>query len=54
MRRRQMQLLRDEIRRTLNTEQAVSEPPVSEEIPAPALDKPKRGRPRKVKDDNLS
>ena len=51
MRRRQAILARDELRRTLNTEQAV-EPPVSppEEKPAPV--KRKRGRPRKVRDDD--
>ena len=53
MRRRQAYLAREELRRTLNTEQAV-EPPVSTEDPEPAPEKRKRGRPRKVKDDNLS
>ena len=51
MRRRQAFLVREELRRTLNTEQAVAEPPVADPEPAPAK---KRGRPRKVKDDNLS
>lgn len=54
MRRRQIQLLRDEIRRTLNTEQAVETSPVLPENPAPVLEKPKRGRPPKVKHDDIS
>lgn len=53
MRRRQMFLERAELRRTLNTEQAEAPVPTQGE-PAPALDKPKRGRPRKVKDDDAS
>ena len=52
MRRRQAFLAREELRRTLNTEQAVAEPPAPAEEPAP--EKRKRSRPRKVKDDNLS
>lgn len=54
MRRRQIQLLRDEIRRTLNTEQAVEASPVLPENPAPVLEKPKRGRPPKVKHDDIA
>jgi|CXWK01.1.fsa_nt_gi hypothetical protein len=54
MRRRQALLAREELRRTLNTEQAVAEPPVSTEDPEPAPEKRKRGRPRKVKDDDVS
>lgn len=53
MRRRQIILQREELRRTLNTEQAAAPVPPKEE-PAPALDKPKRGRPRKVKNDDAS
>lgn len=52
MRRRQIQLLRDEIRRTLNTEQAVEASPALSD--QPALEKPKRGRPPKVKHDDIS
>lgn len=54
MRRRQAFLVREELRRTLNTEQAVAEPPAPQKDPEPAPEKRKRGRPRKVKDDNLS
>ena len=50
MRRRQAYLAREEMRRTLNTEQAVAEPPAPAEQPAP--EKRKRGRPRKVKQDD--
>lgn len=55
MRRRQIILDRAELRRTLNTEQAVAppvpeEPPVPQEHPAPK----RRGRPPKVKHDNIS
>ncbi len=52
MRRRQLFLAREELRRTLNTEQA--ETPVSPPEPAPVVEVKKRGRPRKVKDDNAS
>ena len=52
MRRRQIQLLRDEIRRTLNTEQAVEASPAPSD--QPALGKPKRGRPPKVKHDDIA
>jgi hypothetical protein len=54
MRRRMLTIQREELRRTLNTEQA--ETPVST-IPEPAQVEtaPKRrGRPRKVKDDDIS
>lgn len=54
MRRRQAFLVREELRRTLNTEQAVAEPPAATEDPEPAPEKRKRGRPRKVKDDDVS
>lgn len=50
MRRRQILLERELLRQTLNTEQAVSPPePPKEDTPQPPR---KRGRPRKVKDDN--
>ncbi len=49
MRRRQAILEREALRRSLNTEQAVETPPE----PTPDEDAPKkRGRPRKVKDDD--
>ena len=51
MRRRQILLAREEVRRKLNTEQAAEkspEPPKTEEAPK------KRGRPRKVKNDDIS
>ncbi len=48
MRRRQAILERDELRRTLNTEQAVETPPE----PTPEDAPKKRGRPRKVKNDD--
>ena len=51
MRRRQILLAREEVRRTLNTEQAAAkspEPPKTEAAPK------KRGRPRKVKNDEIS
>jgi len=54
MRRRQIQLLRDEIRRTLNTEQAVEASPALSDQPAPVLENPKRGRPPKVKHDDIA
>lgn len=50
MRRRQILLAREEVRRMLNTEQAAEKspaPPKAEEAPK------KRGRPRKVKNDNV-
>jgi len=50
MRRRQIILERMELRRTLNTEQAVEPPVPQENTPAPK----KRGRPRKVKDDDAA
>jgi hypothetical protein len=49
MRRRQVLLAREEVRRMLNTEQAAEkspEPPKAEEAPK------RRGRPRKVKNDD--
>lgn len=52
MRRRQLFLQREEVRRTLNTEQA--ETPVSPPEPPKPAEAKKRGRPRKVKDDNAS
>ncbi len=51
MRRRQMILQREELRRTFNTEQAETPVPAKPE-PEPA--QKKRGRPRKVKDDDAS
>lgn len=57
MRRRQAYLVREELRRTLNTEQAVLPPvstPEANVVPSEA-EKPKRGRPRKVKaNDDIS
>jgi hypothetical protein len=53
MRRRQIIIQREELRRTLNTEQA--ETPVSPPESAPVVEVVrKRGRPRKVKDDDAS
>lgn len=52
VRRRLIQFQRDEIRRTLNTERAVEVPPVPAQ--EPALEKPRRGRPPKVKHDDIS
>lgn len=52
MRRRQIWLAREELRRTLNTEQA--ETPVLPEEVEEETPRPKRGRPRKVvKDDDI-
>ncbi len=48
MRRRQILLEREELRRTLNTEQAVEPPPE----PTPEEAPKRRGRPRKVKNDD--
>jgi hypothetical protein len=50
MRRRQIILARDEMRRTLNTEQAVEPPVPQEPIPEPK----RRGRPPKVKHDDIA
>ena len=50
MSRRQIILAREEMRRTLNTEQAVEPPVPQEETPAPK----RRGRPPKVKHDDIS
>jgi hypothetical protein len=52
MRRRQIQLLRDEHRRTVNIERAVETPPVIPEEPVPVKRGP--GRPRKVTNDHIS
>lgn len=49
MRRRQILLAREEVRRMLNTEQAAPKPP---EPPKTEAAPKKRGRPRKVSNDD--